>query len=350
MRGREGPGYISPTDQLARNRAYAKAYGHTIAEEGIDEDVSGAKMSRPVFDRFLAMIERGDADGLVVAKLDRFARSNVGALAAVEKIEDTGGVLISVAEQLDASTGAGRFMRSILFAAAQWELERIGDQWHSAHTESVRRGVHNAPYVPPGYVRGPRAMKEGEPDRQLTPHPQHAETVRVMFEMASRGESNRAIADYLNERHLPVMAIRKNTPEGELTSQERNTPFWQASRIPRLLANRAYLGEARYGEITNPYAHPALVDERTWILAQHRPAVEPELRRANANAPTPPSILSRHRAVRGVRIRHEGASRTRHFDLGVPLPNDHIARPLPGAEHSLEAAHRGVRAERVPRS
>src|SRR4051794_2879472 len=79
VRGREGPGFISPTDQLARNRSYADAFAHKIIDEGVDLDRSGGDMSRPVFDDFLERIRLGEADGLIVAKLDRFARSNLGA-------------------------------------------------------------------------------------------------------------------------------------------------------------------------------------------------------------------------------------------------------------------------------
>jgi hypothetical protein len=42
VRGREGPGFISESDRFGRNRSYAETYGHTIVDEGSDEDVSRA--------------------------------------------------------------------------------------------------------------------------------------------------------------------------------------------------------------------------------------------------------------------------------------------------------------------
>ena len=140
VRGREGPGFISESDQHQRCRSYADAYGHTILEAASDLDVSGGVMSRPTFDRFLQMVVDGKADGIIVAKLDRFARSNAGALKAVQTIEDAGGALISVSEQIDSTTAAGRFLRSILFSAAQWERERIGESWYTARSSAVERG------------------------------------------------------------------------------------------------------------------------------------------------------------------------------------------------------------------
>ena len=286
VRGRDGPGFISESDQFARNRSYAETYGHTVIEEGSDLDVSGGVMSRPTFDRFLGMIARSKADGIIVAKLDRFARSNVGALAAVDAIEDAGGTLISVAEQLDASTGAGRFLRSILFAAAEWERDRIGDQWRTSRTNAVERGIHVSHHVPPGYVRGAKT-NDPQTDRRLYPDAIHADTVREAFKMASEGVSHARIADFLNERELPIVSIK----EGEKPTH------WQTSRISRLLADRVYLGEARSGKkIVNAKAHEPLVDEETWLLAQRASANGGELRRPNRDRKTGekgvPSILS----------------------------------------------------------
>jgi DNA invertase Pin-like site-specific DNA recombinase len=151
-------------------------------------------MTRPTFDRFLEMIAAGEADGMIVAKLDRFARSNVGALAAVEAIEGAGGTLISVAEQLDASTGAGRFLRSILFAAAQWERERIGEAWHVARNSAVERGT-TSPRTSPRATFAAR-RRTTLIRTPADPHPVYAETMREAFAMAARGARDSEIARF----------------------------------------------------------------------------------------------------------------------------------------------------------
>jgi DNA invertase Pin-like site-specific DNA recombinase len=249
VRGRQGPGFISEADQLERCRAYAKAYGHKIIDSGSDLDVSGGVMSRPTFDTLLERVRLGKADGIIVAKLDRFARSSAGALEAVTAIEDAGGVLVSVAEQIDSTTAAGRFLRSILFAAAEWERERIADNWLAARTQAVERGIHVSRHPPLGYVRAPRS-KDPAIDRRLMLDPVHADDVRQAFKMAADGANNATIAAYL-------------------TQQGVGNGRFLSHRVPRLLANRVYLGEARSGNgIANGGAHDALVDERTFLLAR----------------------------------------------------------------------------------
>ena len=252
VRGRQGPGFISEADQLERCRAYAKAYEHKIIDTGSDLDVSGGVMSRPTFDRFLEKVKSGKADGIIVAKLDRFARTSAGALEAVTAIEDAGGVLVSVAEQIDSTTAAGRFLRSILFAAAEWERERIGDNWLTARTQAVERGIHVSRHVPPGYKRLPRSKTDPNKDRRLVPDPAHAGHVREAFKMAADGESNATIAAHL-------------------TASGVGSGRFLSHRVPRLLGNRVYLGEARSGAgIANAGAHEPLVDERTFMLAQRQ--------------------------------------------------------------------------------
>jgi DNA invertase Pin-like site-specific DNA recombinase len=237
-----------------KNRSYADAYGHSIAEEGIELDRSGGDKTRPVFADFMAKIQSGEADGIIVAKLDRFARSNALAYAAIEAIEEADGVLISVSEQIDTSGYAGKFMRSIFLATAEMERNRIGEQWLSARGRAVDRGIHVSRHVPPGYMRLPKSNDEAT-DRRLVPDPVHAETIREAFKMAASGEAYVRISNYLTEKKLPVGG------NGE--------SIWASNRIKRLLANRVYLGEARSGKgMTNTEAHEPLVDQTTFSRAQ----------------------------------------------------------------------------------
>jgi DNA invertase Pin-like site-specific DNA recombinase len=132
VRGREGPGFISPNEQREKNEAFSAAMGHTIVREVEELDRSGGDMTRPQFNSVLEQIEAGEADGMIVAKLNRFARSNVGAWQALERIKGAGGELLSVEENIDTSTATGRFLRDFMLIAANWERERIGEQWLSA--------------------------------------------------------------------------------------------------------------------------------------------------------------------------------------------------------------------------
>jgi site-specific DNA recombinase len=71
-------------------RAFARARGYKVGEVLRELDVGGGKMRRPELDRALARIKDGTSGGLMVAKLDRFARNLEGALVTLREITEAG--------------------------------------------------------------------------------------------------------------------------------------------------------------------------------------------------------------------------------------------------------------------
>lgn len=254
VRGRSGDSFISPKDQEERCRALAKARGYRTGEVFTDLDVSGGKMRRPELDNAIARIEEGVSGGIIVAKLDRFARTLVGGLQTLEDINQLGGAVIVADGEFDTSTATGELVLNMMLSLAQFELRRIRETWAASKRHAVENGIHVSRHAPPGYARGA--------DRRLQLDPGRAEPVREAFAMAAAGEPYARVADHL-------------------TGHGISTP---SNRVKRLLQNRAYLGEARNGHgDVNASAHPALVDEITWNLAQRPQADAPTLTRTANN-------------------------------------------------------------------
>src|SRR5690349_6644898 len=104
VRGRAGESFISPDDEEARCRALAKARGYKVGEVFYDKDISGGKMQRPELDRAMARIRSGESGGIIVAKIDRFARTLIGGLKTLEEIQELDGVVIVADGEFDTST------------------------------------------------------------------------------------------------------------------------------------------------------------------------------------------------------------------------------------------------------
>src|SRR5215218_4041109 len=151
--GREGESFISPEVQRKKIAAWAKLHEVEIVEWWEEIDQSGAKLERPMFQQALARCEAGETGGIVVALLDRFARSAVDALSSIRRLNDAGARLVSVENNFDGSTPMGRFAIGILTLIAELELERIKENWTTAVTRAVERGVHISRYAPTGYRR-----------------------------------------------------------------------------------------------------------------------------------------------------------------------------------------------------
>lgn len=243
--GRSGQSFISPEVQREQIERWAQAHGHMLSWHEPELDVSGGSMSRPVFDRIMQRISSGQSDGVIVAKLDRFARTLVGALSTLEEFERHGAVLISVAENLDLSTPMGKAFLRILLVFAELERDRISENWETATDNAIARGVHIAKFTPVGYERGT--------DKRLVPGAE-APAIREAFLMRAAHKTRTEIA-----RRLDELAPR---PRGGR---------WTSSNVERIIKNRVYLGEAYRGKAVNPDAHEAIVSHAEWQAANLAP-------------------------------------------------------------------------------
>jgi site-specific DNA recombinase len=242
--GREGESFISPEVQRKRIEAWAKAHDLKILEWWEEIDASGAKRDRPLFQQALERCERGETGGIVVAKLDRFARSAVDALESIKRLNDAGARLVSVEDGFDGSTPMGRFAIGILTLIAELELERIKDNWDAAVTSAIKRGVYISPRVPVGYRRD-------EKGRLVLEEPA-ASAIRGAFSMRADGISYTKIAAFLDDQGV--------VPEGSTN--------WSTSGVISMLRNPAYLGQARSGAAVNDDAHEPLVTRAEFDAAQ----------------------------------------------------------------------------------
>src|SRR4051812_29421854 len=88
--------FISPLTQRDAILRWARTQGLVVGEVFEELDESGARSDRPLLMKALGRIEDGSSNGLVVAKMDRFGRSLLDSLAAIDRIQKCGGTFVSV--------------------------------------------------------------------------------------------------------------------------------------------------------------------------------------------------------------------------------------------------------------
>jgi site-specific DNA recombinase len=243
--GREGESFISPEVQRKKIADWAKLHEVEILAWWEEIDQSGAKLERPLFQQALARCEAGETGGIVVAKLDRFARSAVDALGAIRRLNEAGARLVSVEDNFDGSTPMGRFAIGILTLIAELELERIKENWATAVSGAVERGIHISARPPTGYLRD-------EKGRLLRDEPA-ASAIAELFPRRASGASYRSLAAWLDEQ-----GIRPST----------GNPNWSTTGVKQLLCNPVYLGQARSGKYVREGAHEPLVSRTDFDAAQ----------------------------------------------------------------------------------
>lgn len=110
----------STTDQAAGLEAQVRDLKAAGVEKPFTEQ-TGATGERPVFEKIMATIKRGDV--LVVTKLDRLARSVMHLGQILDHLEKRGASLRILNLGLDTSTPTGKLMLNVLGSVAQFERE-----------------------------------------------------------------------------------------------------------------------------------------------------------------------------------------------------------------------------------
>ncbi len=175
------------TDKQALSpQAQRAAIERACAERGwklvtaLEETESGRQTDRPVLEAAVALCEAGGADALVVAKLDRLARSALDFLQLVARAQRGGWALVVLDPPIDLSTAAGRMCAGILATVAEFEGELIRQRTREGLAVKRAKG---------------EAVNQGQTSQDVT--------ARIVRERAE-GRSLPAIANRLNADGVPT--------------------------------------------------------------------------------------------------------------------------------------------------
>ncbi len=185
---------VSLDAQRAKVAAYAQLYDLELCEVIVDAGESAKSLDRPGLQRALAMLKAGKADALLVVKLDRLTRSVSDLGALVERYFSPGkAALLSVGEQIDTRSAAGRLVLNVLASVSQWEREAIGERTAVAMQHKASLGEYTGGAAPFGF----RLAADGEHLEQL---PAEQALLAEVRELRRAGLPFRRVAGELTKR------------------------------------------------------------------------------------------------------------------------------------------------------
>lgn len=196
---------VSLEAQRAKVEAYAALYDVTLVSIIVDAGVSAKTLDRPGLSQALAMIRTGKADALLVVKLDRLTRSvrDLGDLVT-DYFACGRAALLSVGEQIDTRSAAGRLVLNVLASVSQWEREAIGERTSAALQHMASQGEFTG-----GEPRfGFQATDEGK----LTPVAAEQAAITEAKRFREQGLSLRAVCRELHDRGFRSRAGRPFAP------------------------------------------------------------------------------------------------------------------------------------------
>lgn len=189
---------VSLEAQRQKLIAYATAMDLTLVDVIVDGGVSAMSLNRPGLARALQMLERDEAEGLLVVKLDRLTRSVRDLGDLVERYFAKRFALMSVLDSVDTRTAGGRLVLNVLASVSQWEREAGGERTREAlahvRSEGVRLGAEGM-----GWRRGNGRDDSGR--REVHGVDEERETIDMMRELRSEGHSLRQICTTLTQRN-----------------------------------------------------------------------------------------------------------------------------------------------------
>ena len=186
-------------------------------------------------------------DVIVVHKLDRFSRNLRVTLEHFERLGRAGVSFTSITEDMDFSSPWGRLALTLLGGLAQFYSDNLGLEVKKGKAERKAQGLYNG-LLPFGAMEGEDGVPVADPGA--------LPGLRMAFELAVQGKSDREVAVALNKA-------------GYRTSgNQRNGPF-RKDTVRGVLTNRFYLGKLPDGQGGWIKArHEAMIDETLFGDAQ----------------------------------------------------------------------------------
>jgi site-specific DNA recombinase len=224
---------VSIPDQRKQGEAYCVARGYDLIKTYVDAGASVTNDRRPEFQR---MIDAGTSkptafEVVVVHSFSRFFRDHFELEFYVRKLAKNGIRLLSITQKM-GDDPMHVMMREIMSLFDEYQSKENAKHVLRAMKENARQGFWNGSLPPIGYRVVAAEQRGAKIKKKLEIDPHHAETVRLAFSLALRGDGTsgpmgvKALANYLNAK-------------GILTCDGGR---WGIGSLHKMLTRPAYIG------------------------------------------------------------------------------------------------------------
>ena len=236
--------------------ASQKANGWMCLPEHYDDGgFSGGNLNRPALKKLLSDCEAGKIDIVVVYKIDRLSRSLCDFAELTKQFEQWNVAFVSVTQEINTNTSAGRMMLNILMTFAQFEREIIAERIRDKMSSARKKGKYIGGVLPLGYRADTQAMK-------IVVEPEEAKIVRFIFETFVESCSIKEVQRELASQGVvvPVRTSKKGVSHGGHAISR--------TVIRNVLRNPIYIGKIRYHGKVYDGEHEAMIPEELFNKAQ----------------------------------------------------------------------------------
>lgn len=257
-----------------------------VVDEKIDDGYSGVLFDRPAFQEMMRMIEKGQANCVIVKDLSRLGREYIETGRYMRRVFPAYGVrFIAINDNVDTINDAADDLTvSVKNIMNEAYCRDISVKTRSALDVKRRSGDFVGAFAVYGY------NKTGDKHKSLEIDPYAAKVVQDIFRMRLDGHSALHIAEELNRMGiLSPLAYKRNNdmPHAKGGYTDKKDCKWSATTIIRILQDETYTGTLVQGKQTTPHfklkerqnkpssewirvenAHPCIIEKSDFDLVQ----------------------------------------------------------------------------------
>jgi DNA invertase Pin-like site-specific DNA recombinase len=260
-------------------RRYCNGRHDVVAVESDTFSGHDTMDEREGMQRAIKRIRSGEADVLVIWRVDRANRFSIDNALLLRDVSEAGGSFESVTEGVIPNTSVGRFMLSAHSFAAENEWEGIRERTQRGLTERISKGHILTSSVPLyGYAW------DGERKERYVIDPESGPVVQAIFDKAEQGWAVRRITRWLQQQGYPtpsMLLFRR----GQLPAKRKLGEEWGRRMVAGILANESYTGKHAARRIENYQERVRLEDGRTKLMTRKRIRPESDARRVAITIP-----------------------------------------------------------------
>ncbi len=253
--------------------------------EFVDNGYSGTNFERPAFQELLSRVRNCEIDCIIVKDFSRFGRNILEVGYFTEKVFPAYNTrFISVADNFDSNkykNDTGGIGVAFQYLVNEYYSRDLSQKVKSSVHMKMKKGEYKASFSPFGYKKGM--------DGRLMIDEEMASVVRLIFELALKGDKITEIPKVLNERRIPTPSKFKKNGDVKLYSNSKAVQLWTLQSVKQILKNESYIGtfvgqkyktkvvggkaipnydKDEYIKIDNN--HPKIIDKETFYKVQEK--------------------------------------------------------------------------------
>ena len=237
----------SIVSQRSLLRRYVKENNYIVVDEYVDDGFTGTNFDRPGFKKMIQDIELGKINMIITKDMSRLGRDYIGTGELIEKYFPNNNVrYIAINDGIDTfidntNNDIAPFKAIMNDMYAKDISKKVKSSLHSR----MKDGLYVSGRCPFGYMKDPTNKNH------LVVNVEQANVVKLIFDLALRGNTYHFIAQYLTQRKIKTPASYYNYVwntkcSTECISQEYGV--WVDTTIKAILTNRIYTGDAVQGK------------------------------------------------------------------------------------------------------